>query len=112
MKSEQQWFLFSDIPEEALTSGQSRKILAYNSALMCVHNHFCTGSPGKLHQHPHTQLSYILSGKFEFYLEDEKKILEPGDSLSILPHQVHGCLCLQEGIVLDIFSPMRKDFIN
>ena len=24
----------------------------------------------------------------------------------------HGCVCLEDGILLDIFSPMREDFVN
>jgi hypothetical protein len=25
---------------------------------------------------------------------------------------IHGCVCLKEGILLDIFTPMRKDFVK
>ncbi|MDD5953958.1 MAG: cupin domain-containing protein [Firmicutes bacterium] len=112
MEQKKQWFLFSSIPEESLAPGHRRKILAYNPALMCVHNHFCAGAVGAAHQHPHAQLSYILSGKFEFRVDEERKILCAGDSLSVLPRQIHGCLCLEEGVVLDIFSPMREDFLH
>lgn len=112
MKQENQWFFFSSIPQEFLAPGHSRKVLAHNPALMCVHNHFCTGASGADHRHPHAQLSYILSGRFEFHVGEETKPLRPGDSVSVLPHQTHGCLCLEEGVVLDIFSPMREDFLK
>lgn len=78
---------------------------------MCVYNRFSTNALGRIHRHPHGQISYILSGTFEFYVEQEKKVLGPGDSVSILPEQAHGCLCLEEGVVLDIFNPMREDFL-
>lgn len=112
MSIQNPWFLFSDITDETLSPEQSRKILAYNADLMCVYNHFHVDALGRLHRHPHSQISYILSGRFEFFVDNERKILDPGDSVSILPHQEHGCLCLEEGVVLDIFNPMRKDFLD
>jgi len=59
------------------------------------------------------QTGYISRvGKFEFNIGGEKKIIGPGDSTYKEPHIVHGAVCLEEGVLLDIFTPARKDFLK
>ena len=66
---------------------------------------------GALHHHPHTQITYVVSGRFEFTVGGEKKVVGAGDSMLKKDGVEHGCVCLEEGILLDIFSPMREDFV-
>lgn len=113
MKSEKgkQWTFNRDIDAEPCGDGVERKVLAYCNELMTVENHFQTGAVGKLHHHPHTQITYVVSGKFEFNIGGEKHIVAKGDTL-LKQHGVeHGCVCLEAGILLDIFTPMREDFV-
>lgn len=91
--------------------GVLRKILSYTVELMVVENHFEKGAVGALHQHPHTQITYVVSGQFEFEINGEKQIVNPGDSMLKKNSIPHGCVCLEKGILLDIFTPMRKDFV-
>jgi quercetin dioxygenase-like cupin family protein len=63
------------------------------------------------HQHVHTQMTYILDGIFEFTIETETKILKKGDTLFIESNKVHSALCLEEGKLLDVFTPARMDLI-
>ena len=89
-----------------------RRILAYCDGLMCVENTFEEGAIGKLHSHPHTQITYVVSGKFEFEIGGVKKVVTAGDSMFKKDAVVHGCVCLEEGVLLDIFTPMREDFVK
>ena len=41
----------------------------------------------------------------------EKVILHPGDSIYVASNQEHGCQALEKSRLLDIFTPMRKDFL-
>ncbi|MBS1564980.1 MAG: cupin domain-containing protein, partial [Bacteroidetes bacterium] len=41
----------------------------------------------------------------------EKKILSAGDAYYIPPHVLHGAVCIEDGVLIDVFSPMREDFI-
>ena len=100
-----------DKPLEDLGHGVSRKILAYSDNIMTVEVHFEQGAIGPIHTHPHEQLTYVLSGKFEFTIGSETKIVSSGDTLYKEPNIMHGCVCLEAGILLDNFTPMRKDFI-
>ena len=73
--------------------------------------YFEKGAVGTLHSHPHEQITYVLSGEFEFTIGDETKIVKAGDALYKQPDIIHGCTCLSEGVLLDNFTPMRKDFV-
>lgn len=113
MKAEknQQWIFNREIDFEACGAGVQRKILSYADELMCVENHFETGAVGALHSHPHTQISYVVSGSFEYENNGVRKRVDAGDTILMLDGVVHGLICLEQGIVLDIFTPMRQDFI-
>jgi quercetin dioxygenase-like cupin family protein len=104
--------LFQDIPYEDLGDGVKRKVLAYGDALMQVRVEFDEGAEGKIHSHPHTQLTYVLLGEFEFNIAGETHVVKEGDTLYKFPNVEHGCVCLKKGILLDTFSPMRDDFIK
>ena len=107
-----QIFVFSkDVEAEQAALGVTRKVLAYTDEVMCVENHFQEGAIGALHHHPHTQITYVVSGEFEFTVAGEKRIVKAGDSLLKKDGIEHGCVCLKEGILPDIFSPMREDFV-
>ncbi|CAE6952044.1 cupin domain-containing protein [Vibrio sp. B1FLJ16] len=105
-------FVFNqDIPMEDLGEGISRKVLAHSDNMMSVEVHFEEGAIGPMHSHPHEQLTYVLSGEFEFTIGDEKKIVKAGDTMYKQPDIEHGCVCLKAGVLIDTFTPMRKDFV-
>lgn len=53
----------------------------------------------------------MVSGVFEFEINGEKRIVKAGDTMLKLNGVEHGCVCLKEGVLLDIFNPMREDFV-
>lgn len=95
-----------------LGGGVTRRILSYDENLMSVEVAFETGAVGAEHTHPHTQCSYVLSGRFSYSVEGEAVELNPGDSIVVPSGLPHGTVCLEKGVLLDIFTPMRKDFLN
>jgi quercetin dioxygenase-like cupin family protein len=96
---------------ELTASGMKRKIMAYDEKLMLVRVEFEKGAVGALHQHHHTQISHVESGKFEVEIAGEKKILSKGDVFYVPPHAIHGAVCMEAGVLIHVFSPMREDFI-
>ena len=101
-----------DIPWEEVDKGMKRKIMAYDDKLMVVKVQFEKGGVGVLHQHYHSQITHVESGKFEVQINGEKKILVGGDAFYIPPNVLHGAVCLEAGVLIDVFSPMREDFIE
>lgn len=113
MNEKNRKFNFADtLAFEDLGQGVKRRVLAYGDALMQVEVHFEKGAVGAMHSHPHSQLTYVLSGKFEFTIDGETKVVCAGDALYKTPDVPHGCVCLEKGVLLDTFNPYRKDFVS
>jgi len=101
----------NDIPWEVTGPGVKRKIMAWDERLMVVKVQFEKGGVGTLHQHHHSQITHIESGTFEVEINGEKKVLTGGDAFYIPPNVLHGAICMEAGVLIDVFSPMREDFV-
>ena len=64
----------TDIQWEYAGDGIVRQIMGYDEHLMMVKVKFNQGAIGTLHQHPHTQSTYVASGCFEVTIGEEKKV--------------------------------------
>jgi len=96
---------------EAADASIQRKVMAFNEQLMLVKVKFRKGDIGSLHHHIHTQISYVASGVFEVEINHEKSVLKAGDVFYVSPETIHGVVCLEDGILIDVFNPMRADFV-
>jgi quercetin dioxygenase-like cupin family protein len=101
-----------DIAWEFPDTGIRRKVMAYNDQLMLVRVDFEQGAIGTLHKHYHTQISHVESGVFEVEVAGQKKILRAGDAFNVPSDVIHGVVCLEAGVLIDIFNPCREDFIK
>lgn len=97
---------------EKVSEGIERQFVGYDTQIMMVKVRFEKGAIGYVHDHFHAQATYVASGKFEVTIGDEKKSLEAGDGFYIPPNVPHGAVCLESGILIDVFSPMREDFLT
>ena len=80
--------------------------------MMMVKVKFEKGAIGAIHQHIHTQVSYVESGVFEITIDGEKRIIKQGDGFFVAPNLWHGAIALEAGILIDVFNPQRADFLN
>ncbi len=109
---DQRWVFYKDAQPQDQGNGVVRRVLAYSGDVMTVENRFEKGAVGALHSHPHTQITYVVSGAFEFEIDGVKRIVRAGDTMLKKDGVVHGCVCLEEGVLLDIFTPYREDFVE
>lgn len=100
-----------DVALEAVAQGVSRRILAHSEKIMLVEVHFEADAVGAPHTHPHEQATYVVSGRFRFTNGGETTEVGPGDSLCFAPNVRHGVACLEEGVLIDVFTPCREDFL-
>jgi quercetin dioxygenase-like cupin family protein len=108
---DQPWVFAKDIDGCPVAEGVTRRVLAYCGDMMCVENYFDEGAIGAVHSHPHTQIAYIASGRFRFTIGDETREVSRGDTLLKQDGVTHGCVCLEKGVLVDFFTPMRDDFV-
>lgn len=68
----------------------------------------------KINQSPYflIQISYVESGIFEAEISGNKKILTTGDPFFVTSNVVYAVVCLEPGCLIDVFNPMREDFIK
>ena len=108
---DRQWIFYRDIEGEAAAPGVVRRVLAYCDEMMCVENDFDEGAVGAIHSHPHTQITYVAQGRFRFTIGDDTREVGKGDTLCKQYGVKHGCVCLEKGVLVDFFTPMREDFV-
>ena len=106
------FFLTNKNDWETVSEGISRQITGYNDQIMMVKVRFEKGAVGVSHHHPHTQSSYVVSGVFEITIDGHKQRLEAGDTFLVAPELVHEAVCIEAGGLLDVFNPLREDFLN
>jgi len=97
---------------ETVGDGIRRTLLGYDDHLMLAKVWFRKGSVGDVHTHLHSQVSYVVEGKFEVEVDGGKQILSAGDAFFVPSMAPHGAVCLEDGILLDVFSPARRDFLE
>ena len=91
--------------------GNRRAVLSHRPELMLVAFSFDKGAIGALHSHPHTQVSYVAKGVFEVTVDGITTTLPTGSSFIVAPNLVHGVVALEEGLLIDTFTPRRDDFL-
>ncbi len=65
------------------------------------------------HEHPHEQMTIVERGRVRFFIEGKERIASAGDVLHFPPNCWHGATMMdQEVVLIDIFSPIREDFLN
>ncbi len=62
------------------------------------------------HAHPHEQITYVVEGRFEFFVGEERTTLEPGMAALIPGGVTHGGRTLTKVRVVDVFAPVREDY--
>lgn len=63
------------------------------------------------HSHPHEQTGYVVSGKIVMQVEGQRHVAEPGDSWCIPGNVPHGAEVLEDAVIIEVFSPVREDFL-
>lgn len=102
----------NDLEWEVVAEGVKRKIMGYDDKIMLVKVYFEKGGIGVMHEHYHSQVTYVESGSFDVTIDGKTKTLTAGDCFYIPPHDLHGAICTEAGVLIDVFSPIREDFME
>jgi quercetin dioxygenase-like cupin family protein len=100
----------SAIPEEKITDKITRRVLAGQKGMM-VWWKIGAGTHVAAHSHPHEQIVWMLKGRMEFRIDEERRVLEAGGLASIPGGVEHEGWCQEDTEVIDIFAPPREDFL-
>lgn len=103
---------WDSIPVEQIAEGIDRQMVVGKNLMICRlrFDPFVVTPP---HRHPHEQMTLVMKGKARFTLDTEERVVSAGDVLAFPSEYWHGATILDEEVVLiDIFSPIREDFLT
>jgi len=103
---------WNTIPVEKPAEGIERQMVVGQNVMICRFR-FAPFLVTPEHTHPHEQMTLVMQGKVKFFIDGQERIVSAGDVLHFPPHNRHGATMLDEEVILiDIFSPIREDFLS
>lgn len=106
--------VFMNSPVEEATDlggGIRRTLLGYDDKILMAKVWFEAEAVGAVHTHPHSQVTYIVSGQFAAEVGGQTQLLGEGGCFFVPSMAPHGVVCVEPGILIDVFSPAREDFL-
>ncbi len=94
-----------------LLPGIFMKVLTVGDQSMLCEFHLKQGAMIPVHQHPQEQSGYMVAGKMRFFGEEGDAIVEPGCSWNFKGGVMHGADILEDSTVIEVFSPLRQDYL-
>ena len=103
---------WDSIPVEQLEPGIQRQMVVGENVMIC-RLRLAPNVVTPAHDHPHEQMTLVEQGQVLFTIGDEQRLARAGDVLHFPSGTWHGATMLDEEVILvDIFSPIREDFLG
>lgn len=100
----------ASVPEETINDKITRKVVAGDQG-MIVWWRVKAGGHAAAHKHPHEQIVWMLKGRMDFRIGNEKRSMVAGD-VAVIPGGVeHEGFFPEDTEVIDVFAPPREDFL-
>ena len=91
--------------------GVKLKALTYGEKVLMAEFRTSKGSVLPPHSHPHEQIGYLVSGRIILEIDGVRHPAEPGDSWCIAGDVPHTAEALEDSVVIEVFSPVREDYL-
>ncbi len=103
---------WDNVESQIVSEGIRRQMVIGQNIMICRFT-FAPFVVTPEHTHPHEQATLVMKGKVKFTIGGKERIVKAGDVLHFPSNNRHGATMLDEEVVLiDIFSPIREDFLN
>ena len=104
-------YRWADIPNEQITSTIARRFITGDSVTV---GRFELKQGGLVpsHAHANEQISIVLSGALRFTIDGQETIVRAGEVMQIPGNAAHQVEVLEDTVVVDVFSPVRQDWID
>jgi quercetin dioxygenase-like cupin family protein len=97
---------------EKIQEGIRIKTLVFGEKTSMTEFRLKKGTEVPVHQHPHEQTGYLVSGGLNFIIAGECLMAKPGDSWNIPGGVEHGAEALEDTVVIEVFSPVREEYLR
>ena len=92
-------------------NGVVQKTLAYGASTLMVEFKLQKGAKIPSHLHPHEQTGYLVKGRIQLTIGSETHDIRPGDSWCIHGNVPHSADSLEDSVAIEVFSPVREDYL-
>ena len=102
---------WTDLSSQALTESIQRRYITADRVTIARFE-LRKGGVVPRHAHENEQVSCVLSGALEFRFDDRQVVVGAGEVMQIpggVPHEV---AVLEDTVVIDVFSPVRQDWLD
>ena len=96
---------------EMRINGIEQKTLVYGERTLLGEFLLRKGALVPKHSHPYEQTGYLVSGRMIFTVDDAQFDARPGDSWCIPMNVEHSADVLEDTLVVEVFSPVREDYL-
>jgi unsaturated pyranuronate lyase len=104
-------FSWDNVRKEVLSPTIWRKVISGDRA-MIAQVFIAKGGVVPTHQHESEQIGFIMEGALQFEMEGRQIVVRKGEVLRIPSNVPHGAVALEDTLDLDIFSPIRTDWLT
>jgi quercetin dioxygenase-like cupin family protein len=111
MTASAQLYKWDDLVLEKVTDRIERKYIAGDRE-MVAQIYLKNGAIVPTHSHESEQLTYVLTGALKFTLEGRDITVRAGELLRIPSWIPHSAEAMEDTFELDLFSPIRQDWID
>jgi quercetin dioxygenase-like cupin family protein len=101
------------VPVEPVTAEISRQVVTGQNEMM-ARVLLKKGAIVPTHSHVSEQITYILEGALRLWIgePEEEVTVRPGSFVVIPPNVPHRAEALEDTVDVDIFSPIRQDWLD
>jgi quercetin dioxygenase-like cupin family protein len=94
-----------------LLPGVAMKPLAFGDNSLLCEFHLKQGAMIPAHQHPQEQTGYLVHGSLRFFGDEGETVVQTGHSWNFRGGVVHGAEALVDSVAIEVFSPVRQDYL-
>jgi quercetin dioxygenase-like cupin family protein len=104
-------YRWEEMPAEAITPSVARRYIT-GDRVTVARFELTAGGVVPRHAHENEQVSCVLSGALRFVFDNGEMIARAGDVVRIPGGAAHEVTVLEDTIVIDVFSPVRQDWLD
>lgn len=102
---------WNEVPEETLNAFLSRRVVSGERAMVAQIS-MKKGCVVPEHAHESEQITFVMKGVLQFTIGGQQITVRENELLHIPSNVPHAALAVEECFELDIFSPIRQDWID
>src|SRR5262245_36318838 len=104
-------YRWSDMPAETINAAIARRYLT-GDRVTVARFELKRGGVVPRHAHANEQVSCVLTGALAFRFDDRELVARAGEVVQIPGGVAHEVTILEDAVVLDVFSPIRQDWLD